>query len=91
MEVRWSPEAADDFESIVRHIQRDNSAAASNVSATIYESISSLSTFPNRGRPGRIHGTRELVLAPLPWLVVYRVRREVVEVVRIYHGAQNWP
>jgi plasmid stabilization system protein ParE len=84
MEVGWSPEAADDFEGIVRHIQNDNSAAARDVSATIYESISSLSTFPSRGRSGRIHGTRELVLAPLPWLVVCRM-------VRIYHGAQNWP
>jgi toxin ParE1/3/4 len=89
MEVRWSPEAADDFERIVRHIQRDNSAAARNVSATIFESISSLTKFPNRGRQGRIRGTRGLILAPLPWLVVYRVRRDVVEVVRIYHGAQN--
>ena len=91
MEVRWSPEAADDLEAIVRHIQRENPEAARTVAKTIYEAIGALSTFPNRGRIGRVHATRELVLAPLPWIVVYRVRHEVVEVARIHHGAQNWP
>jgi toxin ParE1/3/4 len=91
MDVRWSPEAADDLERIVLHIRHDNPLVARNVALAIYETIGSLNTFPNRGRRGRIQGTRELVLAPLPWIAVYRVHDEAVEVVRIYHGAQNWP
>jgi plasmid stabilization system protein ParE len=43
------------------------------------------------GRPGRKPGTREWVSSPLPYIVVYRVRKEVVEIVRILHGAQRWP
>jgi addiction module RelE/StbE family toxin len=91
MQVRWSPEAADDLEQIVRRIDRDNPTASRDVAERIYEAIGSLSASPNRGRTGRIQGTRELVLAPLPWIVVYRVREETVEVVRLYHGAQDWP
>ena len=49
----------------------------------------SLETFSDRGRPGRIDGTRELVRAP--YIIVYRVRSEAVEILRIYHSAQNWP
>jgi len=45
---------------------------------------------PNLGRPGRHSGTRELALAPLPYVVVYAVKAEAVEILHIYHGAQDW-
>ena len=50
-----------------------------------------LRTLPNRGRSGRIEGTRELVFPFLLYIAVYRLRGEAVEVVRIYHAAQDWP
>jgi toxin ParE1/3/4 len=55
----------------------------------IYRRIRSLKTSPNRGRPGHLTGTRELILAPLPYVVVYSVKAEAVEILHIYHGAQN--
>jgi len=64
---------------------------ARKVAAIIIDAAGDLSTFPERGRTGRIEGTRELVVASLPWIAVYRVRDGAVEIVRIYHGAQNWP
>jgi toxin ParE1/3/4 len=91
MEVRWSPEAADDLERIVGYIQRDNREVARKVATIIVDAVGALSTFPERGRTGRIAGTRELVVASLPWIAIYRVRDEAVEIARIYHGAQNWP
>ncbi len=91
MEVRWSPEAADDLERIVQYIQRDNPEIARKVAVIIINAVGALSTFSERGRTGRIAGTRELVVASLPWIAVYRIRDGAVEVVRIYHGAQNWP
>ena len=75
MEGRWSPEAADDLEGIVRHIQRDSPEVTRKVAALIIDAVGDLSTFPKRGRTGRIEGTRELVVAALPWIAVYRVRR----------------
>ena len=91
MEVRWSPEAADDLERIVIRIRQDNPQTARQVADAIYQRCTDLRLFPNRGRRGRVTGTRELVLAPLPFIIVYRVKAEAVEIVRIYHGAQNWP
>lgn len=66
MEIRWSPEAADDLEHIVERIRRDDPHAARTLANRIFERCTSLQTVPNRGRIGRIAGTRELVLAPLP-------------------------
>ena len=53
----------------------------------------SLSKFPylDLGRNGRIPGSRELVFSGLPYVVVYHLQGEVVELLRIYHGAQDWP
>jgi toxin ParE1/3/4 len=48
-------------------------------------------SFPRRGRPGKKEGTRELVLTSLPYLVAYRIRGEVIEFLRILHGAQKLP
>jgi len=48
-------------------------------------------TPPLRGRIGRMAGSRELVFAPLPYIAVYRVKDGIVEISRIYHGAQDWP
>jgi addiction module RelE/StbE family toxin len=91
MEVRWSPEAAVDFAGIVEFIRAQNPSAADRVARRIYTSITSLESFSERGRPGRITGTRELVLAPLPFVVVYRVRQKTVEIARVLHGSQRWP
>ena len=73
MDVRWSPEAADDLEQIVTYIRHENPAAAHRVGRTIHEAAAALADFSNRGRPGRVEGTRELVLPSLPFIVVYRV------------------
>jgi len=91
MNVRWSREAADDLGAVFAHIRDDNPAAALRTVRNIYERVSALKTFPNRGREGRVNGTRELPLAPLPYIVVYRVLEETVEIVNIIHGARNWP
>jgi toxin ParE1/3/4 len=91
MPIRWSPEAADDLERIVDRIKQDNPTAARRVAEAIYRRCSDLELFPNRGRVGRITGTRELVLAPLPYIVVYRVNPAAVEIVRVFHSARNWP
>jgi addiction module RelE/StbE family toxin len=90
-EIRWSPEAAEDLENIVNRIRRDNPEAARRVAEIIYNRCTSLDNFPNRGRMGRIGGTRELVFAPLPYIAVYRVTPSAVEIVRVYHSPQDWP
>jgi toxin ParE1/3/4 len=90
MQVRWSPEAAEDIERIVRHIQQDKPTAAREVATNLYDGITALETFPNRGRIGWKKGTRELVLTSLPYVAVYRVTKHSIDVLYIYHDAQNW-
>jgi len=91
MNIRWSPESAADFAGIIEHIRKQNPSAADRVARTIYESTTSLESSPRRRRIGRVEGTRELVLTPLPFIVVYRTKRNTVEVPRILHGSQRWP
>lgn len=91
MQIRWSTAAAQDFFRIIEFIRRDSIPAAQRVAAKIYENVSSLSAFPFRGRPGRVDGTRELSMPSLPFLVVYRVTQDAVEIAGVIHGAQRWP
>ena len=92
MEVRWSLPAAEDFERICEWIARDNPEAAQRVARTIYDGCASLMDFPNLGRASRrMTGRRELTFAPLPYIVVYQVAPNAVEISRIFHAAQDWP
>jgi toxin ParE1/3/4 len=93
MRLRWSPDAVADLESIVEYIRLDNPAVAQRIGQTIYDRLSVLGKFPRAGRIGRVEGTREFPLPPLPFIGVYRViaNAEVVEIVNIIHGAQRWP
>jgi toxin ParE1/3/4 len=91
MQIRWSPEAAEDLERIGQRIQQDKPKAARETVLRIYRGIAELKIFPGRGRTGRMEGTRELVFPSLPYIAVYRLTNDRIEVVRIYHGAQDWP
>lgn len=92
MHLRWTQPAARDLTSICDYIQQHGSTAvARRVALSIHEGVLALSKFPERGRPGRKSGTRELVLPGLPYLAVYRIHGDAVEILRILHGAQNWP
>ena len=81
------------MERIFHHIEADNPSASRRVVRTIYERVNSLKAHPYQGRTGRVGGTRELPLTPLPFLVVYRVLEQAnaVEIVNVIHGAQRWP
>ncbi|HUI42476.1 MAG TPA: type II toxin-antitoxin system RelE/ParE family toxin [Terriglobia bacterium] len=91
MELRWTGEAAADLERIAEYLFQHAPQRALELVRAIYDAPSELLAFPNRGRPGRKQGTRELVLSPLPWVVIYRTSRDAIHVVRILHGAQKWP
>lgn len=91
MEVRWSPQAADDLAAIFQHIAEGSPDAARRTVEEIYRRAGALNTFPHGGRPGRVKGTPELPLPPLPFIVVCRVLAHAVEIANIVHGAQRWP
>jgi len=92
MRIRWTKPAAADLNQICDYIsEHDSSVTARRVALSIYEYVSTLEELPERGRAGRVVGTRELIFTGLPYLAIYRIRRDMVEILRILHGVQNWP
>lgn len=91
MQVRWTTAAADDLETIADYLFEKTSENAARLLREICNAAFVLKNFPNRGRTGKKQGTRELVMTSLPYIIVYQVTGEVLHVVRILHGAQEWP
>jgi toxin ParE1/3/4 len=91
MRLRWTPAAADDLESIGNYLAQHLPSFAHSTILEIYQTVLTLRTTPYRGRIGREEGIRELVLPRLPYIVVYRVKENDVEILHIYHGAQHRP
>ncbi|HLX84802.1 MAG TPA: type II toxin-antitoxin system RelE/ParE family toxin [Terriglobales bacterium] len=92
MQVLWSVPAAEDLERICAWIEHDNPDAARRVAKIIYEGCAQLKDFPALGRiSSRMSGRRELAFPPLPYIAVYQVKQDTVEISRIFHGAQDWP
>jgi toxin ParE1/3/4 len=81
----------EDLERIAEHIARDKPRAALAMWDEIEAQVERLRTFPNSGRRGRLKGTRELVVPRTPFIVVYRVGQDRVELLRVLRGAQQWP
>ncbi len=91
MRIRWTPAAAADLEHIHEYLKDHDPQYRQPTLRKLYEAIASLKRWPQRGRLGREDGTRELSFTPLPYLAVYRVREKSIEVLRIYHAAQDQP
>jgi toxin ParE1/3/4 len=91
MLIRWTPAAAADIEYISNYLDEQHPNYRLPTIRKLYDGILSLQSFPNRGRRGREKGTRELVYSPLPYIVTYRVKDQIIEVLRVYHRAQNRP
>lgn len=91
MQLRWTEDAADDLQHIADYLFTHAPSRAPELVRAVYDAPSDLLIFPNRGRQGKKEGTRELVLSPLPYIVVYKILGDVIFVVRILHGAQKWP
>jgi toxin ParE1/3/4 len=89
MRIRWTPAAAADLQSISDYLQEHHPRYRDATVRKLYADIRDLKHWPGRGRPGREEGTREILFQPAPYVAVYRVKEQTIEVMRIYHTAQN--
>ena len=89
MRLRWTQAAADDLEAIAAYLTKHFPSFRQTTIQEIYDTIVTLRSLPHRGRIGREEGTRELVIARLPYIVVYRIKNDSIEILHIYHGAQQ--
>ena len=91
MQVQWTEKANRNLDEVEAYITQDNPEAAMRVVLKVIRFVEELADSPGLGRPGRIPGTRELVIGGTPFLVPYRVRGEVIEILAVLHGAMKRP
>ncbi len=91
MRVKWLRTALANLNAEAEYISQDSPAAAARTVAAILDAVDLLKKYPASGRPGRVPGTRELVVRGTPYIVPYRVRGDTVELLRVFHGARKWP
>jgi toxin ParE1/3/4 len=91
MRVIWSPRAVQHLRALREYIARDSEGNAAMVAKRILSAVELLQIQPAIGRPGRSLGTRELVVPDTPYVIPYRVRRERLELLAVFHGRQRWP
>jgi addiction module RelE/StbE family toxin len=91
MRIRWLRAALRNLDHHANYIAKNDPIAARNAVQRIQAAVDQLVEYPSMGRIGRVPLTRELIVGGTPWIIVYRVRADVVEIIRVLHGAQSWP
>lgn len=93
MKLLWLPRAESDLDRICDYVGHYDPHAAWNIYQRIRGKVEVLPMQPGLGRPGRVHGTRELVITDTPYIAAYTVRPllDAVVILRVMHGAQQWP
>lgn len=91
MRIEWLPEAERHLATQLEWLAEHDVRAAIHTGDAIHAAVSHLAEHPAMARPGRVAGTRELVVVGTPYVVVYRVETPAVVILRVLHGAQRWP
>jgi plasmid stabilization system protein ParE len=91
MQVRWLRKALRNLDDEATYVATDDAAVARLVVKRVLDAVSVLADQPGLGRPGRVPGTRELIVAKTRYIVPYRVRGETVEILRVFHTSRRLP
>lgn len=91
MRVRWLRAASRNLDAVIEYIAHEDFDAAARVYAHIRERVAALAGQPSMGRPGRVFGTRELVIEKYPYLIPYRIQGNEVQILRVFHTSQEPP
>jgi toxin ParE1/3/4 len=92
LQIQWTEAAEGDLDTIERYIARDKPTAAVRQVLRIVKAVEQiLPKAPFLGRPGRVPGTREMVVTGTPYIVAYRVKHNSLQILRVIHSARKWP
>jgi len=91
MRVRWLQKAIKNLDAEADYIAQENSKAAADMFVYVKNKVDTLCDFPSSGRPGRVPGTRELVVDRYPFVVPYRVVGDELHVLRVFHTRRKLP
>lgn len=91
MKLRWTKRALKNLEMEAEHIGNDDADVAKKVVQRIHDLLALLVENPGMGRPGRIPGTRELVITGTRYLIPYKVKGQEIQILRVFHTSKKWP
>ena len=91
MNVSWTRLALADLNHAHGYVAEENPSAAVRTIKRIKKAIETVGRHPEIGRPGRVEGTRELMISGTPFIVAYRLEANRIEVLSVIHGARRWP
>ena len=91
MRIRWLRKALRNLDEEATYIAADDPNAARLVVRRVFEAVEQLTEHPGAGRPGRVPGTRELVVRNTRYILPYRVRGDTVEILRVFHTSRRRP
>jgi addiction module RelE/StbE family toxin len=91
MRLEWTLSAIRDLRAAGEFISLHNLETARRMAERIDEATGYLLDYPHMGRPGRVVNTKELVVSGTPFIVIYRVRGRIVQILRVLHHSGKWP
>lgn len=91
MQVKWLRRALRNLEQARNYVFQENPTTAQELIIKIQNAANQLQKYPFMGKNGRVEGTRELIISNSPYILIYRVKEESVEVLRILHTSKRYP
>jgi toxin ParE1/3/4 len=90
VKVLWTPAALRHLSEVREYIEIDSPEAAERPIERVQLSVNRLKAFPMMGRSGMRSGTREFPVPGTPYILVYRIKEETLQILAALHGARNW-
>ncbi|MDV2358532.1 type II toxin-antitoxin system RelE/ParE family toxin [Vibrio cholerae] len=91
MQIKWLKKALINLEHSAEYLQEQNPQSARDFVKEVHELTELLKANPAMGRPGRVFGTRELILQKYPYIIPYRVKDNRIEILRVFPTRMNQP
>lgn len=91
MIIKWLDDAIRDLQALRQYVAQENPKAANRLAKQILNTVNLLAEQSEIGRPGRIRHTRELIVVGTAYIIPYRVKNNKIEILRVFHGAMQWP
>jgi addiction module RelE/StbE family toxin len=91
MQIKWLHQALRNLKQAHNYIIKDNPTAAQELILKIQNAANQLENYPLIGKSGRVEGTRELIISNSPYIIIYRVKEESIEILRIFHTSKRYP
>ena len=90
MTLNWARRAQHDLLDL-EEFARQKPSLGNRIADALETACEQIISFPQSGRPGRVEGTREVVLSGSPYILAYKVQAAHITILAIIHGARRLP